>query len=285
MVTTQAPREIPIDPGLRAVIWRCLEKDRNARFADVAELAAALVPFGGPLSRAYAALVRTPAATHVTGPRVPVVALHTPTVASIARDSSTVASIARPVATNPPVTQRRATPGARSLWIAIPIGVVLLGGAAAIGYFARGSDDHREPAAGVPVAPPDAAPGAVAASPPDAAPRADAASPPDAAPRAVAASPPDAAETKPQVRTVRGPLADMPAQHRAFEEALANAEQSIRQSQDRPQYLPPLYMAAVSMACIVGDLDKARAYLSKLTDPKLRAEALGNCGQYDIHLE
>ena len=33
-------------PGLEAVIFRCLEKNRDARFSSVAELAAALAPFG-----------------------------------------------------------------------------------------------------------------------------------------------------------------------------------------------------------------------------------------------
>jgi eukaryotic-like serine/threonine-protein kinase len=43
-----APRELrpEIPEGLQGVILRCLEKERRHRFADVAELALALVPFG-----------------------------------------------------------------------------------------------------------------------------------------------------------------------------------------------------------------------------------------------
>jgi serine/threonine protein kinase len=43
------PRQFRPDlpEGLQAVLLRCLEKDRNRRFANVAELANALVPFGG----------------------------------------------------------------------------------------------------------------------------------------------------------------------------------------------------------------------------------------------
>jgi eukaryotic-like serine/threonine-protein kinase len=37
-----------VPDGLRAVIARCLEKDLAARYQDVAELATALAPFGGP---------------------------------------------------------------------------------------------------------------------------------------------------------------------------------------------------------------------------------------------
>jgi serine/threonine-protein kinase len=37
-----------VPPALNAVILRCLSKDRGDRFATVAELATALVPFGPP---------------------------------------------------------------------------------------------------------------------------------------------------------------------------------------------------------------------------------------------
>jgi serine/threonine-protein kinase len=48
--TPQPPRAMRPDtpPGLEAVILRCLEKDRERRFPNVAELARALVDFGGP---------------------------------------------------------------------------------------------------------------------------------------------------------------------------------------------------------------------------------------------
>ena len=56
MITTEPPRPIDIEPGLRAVIMRCLEKERSARFVDVAALAAALAPFGTTTTHGYAAL-------------------------------------------------------------------------------------------------------------------------------------------------------------------------------------------------------------------------------------
>jgi len=40
-----------VTPGLDAVVFRCLEKDRERRFADVSELAAALEPFAPARSR------------------------------------------------------------------------------------------------------------------------------------------------------------------------------------------------------------------------------------------
>ncbi len=56
MITTEPPRPIDVDPGLRAVILRCLEKERSARFVDVSALAAALTPFGTATTHGYAAL-------------------------------------------------------------------------------------------------------------------------------------------------------------------------------------------------------------------------------------
>jgi serine/threonine-protein kinase len=47
-----------VPPELEAVIRRCLEKDRSARFADVTEMAAALAPFASPAGRAIAPRVQ-----------------------------------------------------------------------------------------------------------------------------------------------------------------------------------------------------------------------------------
>jgi len=58
------------------VIWKCLEKDRAARFQDVAQLAAALAPFGGPSARGYAGLVRAPSGA----PQMPAPITHAPVV-------------------------------------------------------------------------------------------------------------------------------------------------------------------------------------------------------------
>jgi serine/threonine-protein kinase len=56
-ILTEAPDPLDIDPALRAVVMRCLEKQPAQRYADVAALAADLAPFGGPSGRAYATLV------------------------------------------------------------------------------------------------------------------------------------------------------------------------------------------------------------------------------------
>jgi serine/threonine-protein kinase len=53
IVSDPAPRLESLRPdapdGIESVILKCLEKDRNDRYSNVAELAAALAPFGAPL--------------------------------------------------------------------------------------------------------------------------------------------------------------------------------------------------------------------------------------------
>jgi serine/threonine-protein kinase len=58
-IATEKPRapeglDPPLDPALAAVVLRCLEKEREHRFQNVAELARALCPFGPPRSELIA---------------------------------------------------------------------------------------------------------------------------------------------------------------------------------------------------------------------------------------
>jgi eukaryotic-like serine/threonine-protein kinase len=59
------PDPIDIEPKLRTVVMRCLEKDAAARFPDVATFAQALAPFGGPTARSQAMLAATLVAPHL----------------------------------------------------------------------------------------------------------------------------------------------------------------------------------------------------------------------------
>ena len=127
MIATQPPQPIDIDPNLRAVIWRCLEKDRARRFPDVASLATALVPFGGPSAKAYAALVRTPTAPGL----VPFPALTKPHDVPIGPTAATVGTASAPQPAAPPAKKPP-----RRLWPVVGAGIVLAGGLG--GYAAFG---------------------------------------------------------------------------------------------------------------------------------------------------
>jgi serine/threonine-protein kinase len=52
-VLVSPPRELAVEPGLQAVVRRCLEKAPEARYPDVASLANALAPFAGPEARRF----------------------------------------------------------------------------------------------------------------------------------------------------------------------------------------------------------------------------------------
>jgi serine/threonine-protein kinase len=79
-----------VSEGLEAAILTCLEKDRNHRFGDVAELAAALVPFGSSRAQAWAdeclAVLRTAGAlssNNVDSTREPPMPSHVGSLAPI----------------------------------------------------------------------------------------------------------------------------------------------------------------------------------------------------------
>lgn len=120
MITSQPPAPIDVAPALHAVLMRCLEKERSARFVDVAALAASLAPFGVPTTQTYAALVRS-----TSGPL-----------------TAQVGSFAGPTAISSPAAPRN-----RALLLA-PLAALLIGGALLASFFlVRGSstDDTSKP--------------------------------------------------------------------------------------------------------------------------------------------
>ena len=56
-IVMEPPDPLDVDPALRAVVLRCLEKSPALRYPDVAALVTDLAPFGGPSARAIAAMV------------------------------------------------------------------------------------------------------------------------------------------------------------------------------------------------------------------------------------
>jgi eukaryotic-like serine/threonine-protein kinase len=57
-VATDAPAPLDVDPQLRAIVLRCLDKVQDRRYPDVVALATELAPFGGPAAVALVPTIR-----------------------------------------------------------------------------------------------------------------------------------------------------------------------------------------------------------------------------------
>ena len=133
-VATEPPAPLDVDPALRAVIWKCLEKRPADRFATIGELVTALAPFGGPAARMHVGLANalggTGAAASSASTPAPVSTAAT-TRATQATDGQAVAV---PPDTAEPPPRRRAWPlFAVSLALALVVG----GAVAAMVWFRR----------------------------------------------------------------------------------------------------------------------------------------------------
>jgi eukaryotic-like serine/threonine-protein kinase len=207
---TPALRGPSIPAGFDQVVYRCLEKDPARRFPDVAQLAAALAPFGGPATRDRALSV----------------ARMLSTAPGAAGTAPTVVVSAAPTTLGSSATSLERAPGGRLRW-GIPLGALAAGVLATVAVVKLRGEPHAaavvDPATTHPTMPAGAAierasvpsPSAVLpdALPADAAPPIDAAGPVDAAP-ADAAVRPDAAlpvrkVTRPRPAPRAGPDDDL----------------------------------------------------------------------------
>jgi serine/threonine-protein kinase len=191
-----------VPPGVEAVAARCLEKSRNQRFANVAELAQALAPFapersfvsierasrilnvpgGAPPSRFERTPPRSGVATAVPGPGQP------PSMSGLPlRQTATASNFGQ---TAPDPVSHRKLITAASIAVAVAIASI-----AALLAFGRGAFQPQAaaaPPASVVAAPPSPPPVAIPTAPP--------------APPPVALSPPPAAEPPPQEPTTSAPV-------------------------------------------------------------------------------
>jgi serine/threonine-protein kinase len=146
-VATEPPAPLDIDPALRAVIWKCLEKRPADRYANIGELVAALAPFGGPAARIHVSLANALGGTG--GPNATVAPEPVP-AGGAARTQLTEGQdvAAAPDIAEPPL-RRRAWP---LLLVSAVLALVVGGALAAMVWF-------RRP---VPAVTPDAARAAIA---------------------------------------------------------------------------------------------------------------------------
>ncbi len=178
-------------PELEAIILRCLHKDPNGRFRDVAELAAALSPFASERGRAYveriASVVRAAPAPLASAPP-----MHAGTTAGTTGGGLAAMRISHAPASsgypNVPTTQhtwqqtgeapRRSSVLPALLGVGVGL-VVLVGIAGAAGYFFYKKRIEETPTAATTASQANASPGAIAT--PDVAPPVSATSAPIAA--------------------------------------------------------------------------------------------------------
>lgn len=287
-ITTAAPAPLEVEPAVRAIVLRCLDKDPERRFPDVAALAVALLPFGGPstprfvreITRGQIAIPAHPAAV------VPVTA---PTAVS------RVASSAPPaVAAAPSSVTRAPDPapirGGNRRWVLGVIAIVVLVGVGGlVGWLARGTAPGAAPAAVVVI---DAG-GASGPRPPatvvDASP-----SVPDGpaidpwAERVEGADEdPEPAEPEPApapdaaaMKVTRDALAPHAKQMRA---ALRQVEPTLgRLKTQLPDQFEELVAGYTQSACMVEDAAIAQRLYDRISDPEARRQSASTCAQFGI---
>ncbi|HEY5934653.1 MAG TPA: hypothetical protein VIU61_08460, partial [Kofleriaceae bacterium] len=112
----------------------------------------------------------------------------------------------------------------------------------------------------------------------------DAAPPRDARPpRDVAARPSGPPDKQPD--TPPDTQIDQDPESRRMNEAqLAELEAQMKQFANDPKTLNTVYSSAVTMACLLGKVGKAKAYVAKITDQKLRNSARSVCIGLNIEI-
>jgi len=262
------PDPIDLDPNLRAVVLRCLEKDAAHRYPDVSSFAQALAPFGGPAARSQAML-----AAQLLAPAMGTA----DTLMSSPPKVPTTLQAASGVSTPAPTAQR---PARRGVLIGAGLaGAAVLGGVIAVMAMSR----HESPP---PPAPP-AAPQVAAAAPPPV--PVDAAMPvdatewpalPDASEAPAVAQPkprpkhvePKPIEPKPTQPTTTSTSAD-PDKVAALDKAIASkhCQRALTIAQDL-YTAGPQYMQKVQ-ACMQARTDAFRDFASPAAEPWVLALA------------
>ena len=195
-ISHHQPATLPdtVPPEMSRIVMRCLEKDREKRYKDVAELAAALAPLA-PQGKELAASVKAALEPHAAKPRAAVVREADPATETTMRGASGSIS--------PDLPRKRSR-------LALPIALVAIAGIAVAAFFAWPRDDaSTDPS--MPAAQPQPQPPRPPPEPPAAAVTPDAAAVVEDAAEPVTV-PPEVTPppTKPRKRTPKQPKSKDP---------------------------------------------------------------------------
>jgi serine/threonine-protein kinase len=275
-----APLDPGFDPGLGAVIMRCLEKLPERRYPTVAALAADLVRFASSDGRRTAALAAQLAGGAQAAPApLPVVAPGAPTAASIAASVAPQAAAAAHTPAAMPVQPR-------SRWPLVAGALLLVGATVAI-TLALGRSDSPAPAVSPPAGSGSAVAVAIDAAAVPVAPvmttgAADPWRPADAgiATDAAIDAPGEPTSNPEQLPADRGAFpADLADQmHKAKAQARESCEQVVKNKQLAE--MPQLQMQLVMCWCVLGDKVEAQKAYARMTDESQRRGAAQMCAYY-----
>ncbi|MGE0400326.1 MAG: serine/threonine-protein kinase [Kofleriaceae bacterium] len=321
-VMTAAPPPLQVDPKLAAVVMRCLEKEPERRYANVAELAVALMPFGGPSAPRFVREITRGAVGGDAAPAPAIVPQHAPTAASLVgmTQATGVAEMtAPPVQHAPPQSMPHGTspalaagtsphapavaaPSRKGTWIAVGvvIVVVLVGGGALAGYLARGGSAKTAHDAGVAIG---SGSGSGSASIAIVAPDAAVVAAVDAGggsgdpwnserpsdPLATGGDESDDEDEDEDAEAVVRAQMDM-ARSMLTEEQKKQTIAQLRQMEKALEQTrtsnPALYqqqlMGFISAACYMGEIAMANRMFDKVTDPTYRQSAVMSCKQMGV---
>ena len=293
-IASEPPDPLDVPPELRAIVFRCLDKTPDQRYPDVAALAAALVPFGGPSARRIATTVGHLANRPVLLPPIPA------TPSQVRRDAPTAASM---IADTDPEPRKKSR-----TWLVV-LAVLLAAGAGALAVaLATRSSTPRADTGVVAIVSHDAASPAVDAATiaklsPDAA--ADPAADPDEAAaeelmdEAIAAQLDDALAGQPPADAGKTKAAATPRIKQKQMQDVANAAERAAMEMAKVQcaqlqtpqfaqmlkgYGKELAQIQGTCACISGDAAAARATFSKLTRASDKSSMVNLCKQNGISL-
>ena len=151
-VATDPPDPLDVDPDLRAVIFRCLEKQPERRYPSVAALSADLARFASSDGRNTAALAAQLSGV-VMAPSVAPVGINVPTAASMLSPTPSPAAQTPAPVTPPPMVPAETVTVRRSRWPLILGALVIAGGAAGIAVAVTHGGGTSQPAAAPPSTP------------------------------------------------------------------------------------------------------------------------------------